>query len=196
MGCSSQKCEKRKLVPICYGHTRLTIEDMQNLAQSRSWKLMSEKYYGSRTNLEWQCKEGHNFHMRPNNVQQGQHCPIWNGSISEEKCRYIHNYLLDAVFQKTKKILPDNLELDGYCKELKIAFEYQGDQHYREIDYFHKKKALLAIQSTDDRKKSLCKVLGITLIPIPYYENRGDKELLEYITNKLESHGYDIKSKL
>ncbi|WP_052090961.1 hypothetical protein [Desulfosporosinus sp. HMP52] len=186
----------RSWCPNCAGTKLLTIKDMRNLAKSRGWKLISEEYKGNKCKLEWQCKEGHNFYMRSNNVQQGQHCPICNGSISEEKCRYIFNYLLDAVFQKTKKILPDNLELDGYCKELKVAFEYQGDQHYREIFYFQKNKSLYTIKNTDERKVSICKDLGITLIVIPYYENKGDKELLEYIANQLKLQGYNIESKL
>jgi len=30
------------------------------------------------------------------------------------------------------------LKLDGYCEELKMAFEYDGDQHFKFLNWFHK----------------------------------------------------------
>lgn len=31
-----------------------------------------------------------------------------------------------------------SIELDGYCSELKLAFEYNGVQHYKFVPRFHK----------------------------------------------------------
>jgi len=62
-----------------------------------------------------------------------------------------------------------NLELDGYNEELKLAFEYNGAQHYKFTSRFHKSEDdLLSQQKRDAQKKEMCKEMGITLIEIPY----------------------------
>ena len=70
------------------------------------------------------------------------------------------------------------MELDGYCEELKIAFEYDGEFHYKDIyDDYHNQ------QKRDTIKDKLCKEQGIKLIRIPYWIN--DKRT--YIQDQLSS---------
>jgi hypothetical protein len=76
-------------------------------------------------------------------------------------------------------------ELDGYNKELKLAFEYQGQQHYYYVSYFHKNEnSLLKQQIRDEIKLRLCKQIGIQLIVVPY---NVDKE--DFIHKKLQKLG-------
>lgn len=58
------------------------------------------------------------------------------------------------------------LELDGYNKQLKLAFEYQGQQHYDAIKLWGGKKNLESIQRRDKIKRKLCKTNGVTLVEI------------------------------
>lgn len=75
----------------------------------------------------------------------------------------------ESIFSKKFiKVRPDwlkspktklNLELDGYCEELKIAFEYNGPHHYDpNYIYYHK-----SVVWKDRFKKRRCKELGIKL---------------------------------
>ena len=48
----------------------------------------------------------------------------------------------------------NGLELDGYCEELDIAFEYNGEQHYKYIPYFHNKGRTLEMQQLRDKQKA------------------------------------------
>lgn len=75
----------------------------------------------------------------------------------------------ETIFNKKFiKVRPDwlkspktklNLELDGYCEELKIAFEYNGPHHYDpNYIYYHE-----SVVWKDKFKKRRCKELGITL---------------------------------
>ena len=80
----------------------------------------------------------------------------------------------------------ERLEFDGYCKELKLAWEYQGRQHYEYIQHFHKKcDSLQKQQERDSKKRELCKENGITLI-----EEGNQKQLIRkrYLIKYLISH--------
>ena len=71
-----------------------------------------------------------------------------------------------------------SLELDGYNQELKIAFEYQGEQHYYFIPIFHKKIDDFEKQvERDNIKVKICAQQGIKLVQIPYTK-RGDQQFI------------------
>jgi len=81
------------------------------------------------------------------------------------------------------------MELDGYCKELKLAFEYNGHQHYTKTTRI--KNYNLDQRKKDDKlKKELCKRNGVTLIIIPYLISNGDKQ--KYIINECKRNGVEL----
>ena len=116
-----------------------------------------------------------------------------SGELRTRKC-------LESFFQKPfPKARPDflvnpvtgsrhNLELDCYNSELQLAAEYNGAQHYKFIPFFHKNKEAFYNQKyRDELKRIRCKELGITLIEIPYTEER---HLEQYLTHELTRLGY------
>lgn len=76
------------------------------------------------------------------------------------------------------------LELDIYIPELKLAFEYMGEQHYNE-ELFNKLFStertphISVLQYRDRAKKRLCGLKGITLIKIRYDEKLSEQLVLE-----------------
>jgi len=63
------------------------------------------------------------------------------------------------------------LQLDGYNKKLNLAFEYNGQQHYKYTPVFHRIPKRFEQQKKRDRKKlELCKKESIELVVIPYTE--------------------------
>jgi len=63
-----------------------------------------------------------------------------------------------------------NLELDCYNADLKIALEYNGQQHYQFTPHFHKtKKDFYSQVHRDNWKRKKCQENGITLIEIPFW---------------------------
>jgi hypothetical protein len=56
----------------------------------------------------------------------------------EQLCREILEELLNKKFLKVRLKLLNGLELDGFCEELKLGFEYQGIQHKKHAIFFHK----------------------------------------------------------
>jgi hypothetical protein len=82
------------------------------------------------------------------------------------------------------------MELDGFCESLSIAFEYHGEQHYKNIKHFYNSKNTLTKRRRDDkRRRQLCKENGVTLIEIPY-KIPNDK-LVEHIVGIAKKRGIE-----
>ena len=86
------------------------------------------------------------------------------------------------------------MELDGYCRPLKIAFEHHGEQHYSKNSIYAREAKFLAKRKRDDLlKEKLCKEKGIHLIIIPEIPTRTSlEELKPLIKNQLKACGISI----
>ena len=118
----------------------------------------------------------------------------------EERCRAIFERLLNqkrvGERLRFKKIRPSWLmnhetgfcfELDGYCKQLKLAFEYDGIQHHVYPNPFHKSKEEFNRQrKRDEMKDRKCKRHGTTLIRIKY----DVRDLEGYIRKELRDRKF------
>lgn len=106
----------------------------------------------------------------------------------EEECRTIFEKMFKRKFPSRRpsflknKETNGNLELDGFCEELKLAFEYDGEQHYKSISFGSNDTSLKYRQTLDKLKNKLCKEAGITLIRIPYWKK---KTLAQFIKSEL-----------
>lgn len=59
-------------------------------------------------------------------------------------------------------------ELDIFIPALNLAFEYQGQQHYRR-GYFQGNSAFKMQQERDKQKQEMCMACDITLVVVPYW---------------------------
>lgn len=176
----------------CKGLNKKTIEDMQEIARSRGGKCLSTEYHGGKHNLQWECADKHTWWASPTNVSSKKSwCPHCPKHIGEEKCRYILKELLGRTFKKTRHIIKP-YELDGYNKDLWLAFEYHGRQHYEFSKFFHGTKEKFEKQlKTDKEKMELCREKDIQLIVVPYWENEKDDEyLVEWFKEKITQLDY------
>lgn len=96
-------------------------------------------------------------------------------SKGEKICRKHLEKRMSTKFNKERPdflknpITNNNLELDCYSPELKLALEYNGKQHYEFSPIFHKTKTDFYNQKyRDEIKKRLCYENGIDLIEVPY----------------------------
>ena len=109
-------------------------------------------------------------------------------NLSEEACRSIFEELFGMEFINCRPHFLQKLELDGYCKELNLAFEYQGKQHYEYVPHFHRngEQDFYNQVIRDMEKKELCKLYGIKLIEVPYkYDYSNRKQMKDYILNEV-----------
>lgn len=113
----------------------------------------------------------------------------------EERCRNIFQKYMRKRFVK---IRPEwltypktgrKLELDGYCEELRLGFEYNGAQHYYYNPYHFKNRKQFRDQVMRDKwKYQRCKELGINIIVIPF--DLQEDEIEKHICDQLEKLGY------
>ena len=113
---------------------------------------------------------------------------------TEEMCRSIIQKIYGKKFPTVRPnflrspVTRKNLELDCYNEELRIALEYNGQQHYTYTPHFHRnKKNFYSQVHRDDWKRKRCRELGIRLIEVPYWVTPMDLE--DYITRELSKKG-------
>jgi hypothetical protein len=77
-----------------------------------------------------------------------------------------------------------NLELDCYNEDLKLAVEYNGEQHYKWPNYTNQTEEQFINQIRRDMlKQELCEHFGVYLIIVPY--SIPHNEIPLYIKNRL-----------
>ena len=120
-------------------------------------------------------------------------------SRGETECRRVLEQIFNRRFDKSR---PDflrnpvtgghfNLELDCFNRELRIAVEYNGIQHYKFTPYFHKnKEAFLNQKYRDQMKRQKCQQNGILLIEVPYTVKL--ENIKDFIINKMRNAGVKI----
>jgi hypothetical protein len=98
-------------------------------------------------------------------------------------------HLAGVPFPKTrpkwlKNARGNQMELDGYAPSLRLAFEYQGHQHYRRVSIFQSSAAEFRKRQEDDEKKNrLCRERDIKLLLIPHHVPH--EKLQEYLAKQL-----------
>jgi hypothetical protein len=70
-----------------------------------------------------------------------------------------------------KNLKPQRLDIYFEFNKKKIAFEYQGEQHFKPIPFFGGAQALKKRKRLDLKKENICKKLNIILIKFNYNES-------------------------
>lgn len=60
--------------PVCAHCAKLTIEEMQRIAESRGGECLSKHYVNCETKLVWRCGAGHVWEASPGGVKYGHWC--------------------------------------------------------------------------------------------------------------------------
>jgi urease gamma subunit len=158
--------------PECGGSKKLTLKDIHKLAETRGGKCLSPVYKNARYKLKWQCSEGHIWEAVPDSIKQGSWCPECSIGLGERICRVIFQQLFNYPFPKARpkwlvNEYGNQMELDGFCRPLNLAFEYQGIQHYERVEFFQTKTQFKKRIEDDKRKQVLCEEHEIVLILVP-----------------------------
>lgn len=166
---------RKSWCPTCAGCAKLSLADMQEVASARGGVCLSSVYLNNRAKLLWRCASGHTWESKATHVIQGSWCPYCLEHVGEKSCRDWLEAHFGVLFPKvwpswlTRSDTGRPLQLDGYNDQLRLAFEYQGAQHYRFSPPFHRTLADFEGQLLRDREKSVvCYNQGVTLIVVPF----------------------------
>ena len=147
---------------------KLNYDEVKSRFEKEEYTLISETYENSRSLLNVMCPYGHIVQTDISRFTRGIRCNQCKHK-NEEKCREIFQKYFNVPFPKKRPKFLQKLELDGYNEKLKIAFEYNGRQHYDKKHVFHKtEKDFESYKERDERKKILCEKNKVKLFIIPY----------------------------
>ena len=178
-----------KKMPVKTKPVVFDIGKLGKIVKQRGGKIMStvSDVEDDPMNIKLSCNNNHIFIQSYHSIIVGKWCNYCNNSKLELQTRELCKKLFNVEFEKIRPSWLKNkdginLELDLYNKDLKLAFEICGEQHYEFIKMIHGTQEQFERQQNYDKlKKELCVKNGVTLIVIPY----NVTNLEEYVKEKL-----------
>jgi len=167
----------------------LNMDIVKDTIKDRDIECLDTEYVNRSINMNWKCLKCHKSwktcfgHIKDS--KSG--CPNCAAYRSQKLCRKYFEEFMGFEFPTLRPKFLQGLEYDGFCRELKLAFEYQGLQHYEYVPFFHKKEGdFEKLKKNDLKKEELSKQEGITLIKIPHtFSYLNETELAKYILDQL-----------
>ena len=156
----------------------LSYEFVKNEIEKRDGILLEYNYINAHTVMSIKCKNNHLFEMNYCNIKNNKWC---NECSSEKTQNYLanifrqiyKNYTLISNYNKfdwLKTSRGGKQELDIYLPELKIAIEYDGEQHFKPVKFSSK--------TTDEKANKIFK---------------RTKQLDKLKNKKIKQHPEDVK---
>lgn len=147
-------------------------------------------YIDGKTDVLIKCEDHGYYEQSPANHLRGCGCPRCIHKTEAKCIKYLENLCNDKLMKKRPKWL-ERLELDGYNRKLKLAIEYNGEQHHIYVPHYHRNgiSDLYEIQERDRRKKELCQTHNVYLIVVPYFIDNKEEYIINeyklYLENKV-----------
>ena len=172
------------------------LNDMCKIAEDKGGKCLSslKEYKSVNSKLRFQCIKNHEWSALAYVVKTRTWCPICCQSLSEKLFRIIIEKFFNCEFPSCrpewlKNKYGNRLQIDGYNEELKIGFEYQGEQHFIFSSHFYKTIEKFERNKQNDRTKK--KILSNKNIFMFYPTYKLKKEnYLSFIYSKIKNTKY------
>lgn len=168
----------------CTCNKKYTYNEVKDYVESQGYTLLSDNYINCKTKLKLLCSNGHEYFVSFDNFKRGKRCSSCKKrSLGEEKILDVLNYYgIQYIRQKTfdNCYYKYKLPFDFYLPDYNIIIEYDGIQHFEEVEAWGGLSKLELTQLKDEIKNEYCMVNDIQLIRIPYW-NYND---IEYILTR------------
>lgn len=172
---SGHGCKKCANDKLAYERSKSKSQYAEDLKKINQYIIVVGEYVNAHTPVLHRCLiDGFEWYAKPNNILSGKGCPKCAESKGEREVRQwldCHNiaYKHQKVFKDCVDIKP--LPFDFYLPDYNVAIEYQGEQHYKSVDYFGGEKAFEKRKLHDKIKSDYCAKNNILLLAIPYTKN-------------------------
>lgn len=165
--------------PICAGNARLSISCADQVAAARNGKCLSIAYKNIKSYLMWECDKFHRWEATLESIKNcGTWCPQCSESKGERKLREIFNSRkIPFISQLILGDLPrKRFDLQYNLEENMIIIEYDGEQHFHQIDYFGSKDRHQEWRVFDQLKTYMAIKSGYKIIRIDYTQFKNIEE--------------------
>lgn len=203
-----QDCSKNQICKLCINETRrkkISMAMVKNGGGKSNFIKKARELHGelysydkvnyvrSKDDVIITCAKYGDFLQKPNDHLQGSGCHLCCESKGEKQ---IDNILMNKnlSFLKQKPfsdcVQKGLLRFDHYVPELNLCIEYDGEQHFKPIDYFGSEKTYNETIARDTIKNSYCEENGINLLRIKH--NKNAEKAIEKMLVKLSEKKEDI----
>ena len=180
-GSSCPKCSKIKTSKKLAKTTKQFIEELKGV---NSEITVIGNYINSQTKIEVKHNCGYQWKVTPDSLLQGTSCPRCNESKGEKflsKVLKSNNIPFVSQFNlvknpKTNYWLRSDFAILNKEKEPILIIEYDGEQHFKSVDYFGGEEALKDTQYRDSVKDEYCKDNNIPFLRFNYKQSENDIE--------------------
>lgn len=173
----------------CTGRYKTT-EDFINemIAINSNIEIIGE-YTGSENPVDCRCKLcGHLWSPIGRSLKNGQgcpHCTMSKGEIMVKQFLESHKIIYETQKTFDDCIYEQKLKFDFYLSDYNILIEYDGEQHFKPVDFANKgiewaTNLFNKNLEKDAIKNKYCKDNNIRLIRIPYYEYNNIEFILTF----------------
>ena len=166
----------------CLGGVKLTTKEFiekAKLIHDNKYDYSLVEYKNAHTKVNIICKVHGIFEQEASSHLVGTGCPICKLSKGEER---IYRYLVDKdiSFEREKKFKQlGNKRFDFYLPKLNTIIEFDGEQHFKEVDFFGGEVGFRKRQASDLIKNQYCEDNSIKMLRIPYTELNNINNILE-----------------
>jgi hypothetical protein len=140
---------------VCSGLGKHTIQECQSLAESSGGKCLSTEYVNSRAHLNWECSLGHRWPASYSNIKHGKWCPdcrLKTQVLLKDLCERVLDAKAVSGFRGFEWLRTDagrKQEIDIWFPTLKLAIEYDGQQHFKPVKCWGGEEGLTNVQRLD-----------------------------------------------
>lgn len=156
-------------------------------------------YTGSKNKVTLTCKTHGDFdiiageHLRKGRRRYA--CPICTSSNGE---KLIHTLLRDAKIKFTRQwsFQGSRYKFDFHIKKTKILIEYDGEQHFKPVDWYGGVEGYRKRVKSDKAKALLAKKNGYEIMRFAYYDTNAyiEEQLYKYLrASKLGIESFEDK---
>ena len=188
--CWRENLSKQQLLPLEEVERRI-------LEKNPDVEILNlNEYKGWETIMKLRCKKCGEIWEQPfySAIYNNCRCPGCQRqfSIGEETvAKYLVNKNILFIQQykfddcKYKKALPFDFAILNTNEDVIGLIEYQGEQHYRPIDYFGGEEKYNKQVARDNIKKEYCKKNNIPLLLIPYWDYKNIEKIINDFINNI-----------